>query len=289
MASAQTQDQYDALEDIVKCAVCLRIYTDPKSLPCLHSFCLECLRSLAEVNPDRNEITCPMCKRIIELSGNGVTDLPNDFKSVQIIDIWKRANAISTAASTSTSDSATSSHDSIAILCREQLEEGASYLIYKLGKYKKFGDCVALIKETLRAEVAEEIKMVNNWAALLRSQIDSLEEECVSKILEKEQQFITTLPQNPEHEKSSLQELCEQLQRLVLSENAPEMVSETQEDALPRLIQEVTFNLPDLPREIPSLKFVPSENIDISGHFGHIQENMISLDPLQMWSDQLEQ
>lgn len=34
------------LEDLVQCALCMDKLTDPKMLPCQHTFCLNCLQTL---------------------------------------------------------------------------------------------------------------------------------------------------------------------------------------------------------------------------------------------------
>ena len=56
------------LEQQLTCPVCLDIYTNPKSLPCLHSFCQHCLEGLP-VNPQGNKyyIKCPTCRTSTEL------------------------------------------------------------------------------------------------------------------------------------------------------------------------------------------------------------------------------
>ena len=56
------------LKQQLTCPVCLDIYTNPKSLPCLHSFCQHCLEGLL-VNPQGNKylIKCPTCRTSTEL------------------------------------------------------------------------------------------------------------------------------------------------------------------------------------------------------------------------------
>ena len=56
------------LEQQLTCPVCLDIYTNPKSLPCHHSFCQHCLEGLP-VNLQGNKyyIKCPTCRTYTEL------------------------------------------------------------------------------------------------------------------------------------------------------------------------------------------------------------------------------
>uniref|UniRef100_A0A1X7UJ75 Uncharacterized protein n=1 Tax=Amphimedon queenslandica TaxID=400682 RepID=A0A1X7UJ75_AMPQE len=68
----------EGIEDIpdpLKCAVCQDTYSDPKVLPCLHSFCKGCLSKLASIS---TSIKCPLCRNEHTLSPKGVDELlPN--------------------------------------------------------------------------------------------------------------------------------------------------------------------------------------------------------------------
>ena len=57
--------------DDLKCGICLELFQDPRSLPCLHTFCRECIQcSLKEEN---HSLKCPVCRAKHELSeGAGV-------------------------------------------------------------------------------------------------------------------------------------------------------------------------------------------------------------------------
>ena len=56
------------LEEQLTCAVCLDLYTNPKTLPCLHSFCQQCLEGLP-LDPQGGTyfIACPTCRHHTEL------------------------------------------------------------------------------------------------------------------------------------------------------------------------------------------------------------------------------
>ena len=50
------------MEGQLTCAICLDIYTNPKTLPCLHSFCQQCLEGLPlDPQGDNYFISCPIC------------------------------------------------------------------------------------------------------------------------------------------------------------------------------------------------------------------------------------
>ena len=68
MATTKPPSALIELQQQLTCPVCLDIYTNPKSLPCLHSFCQHCLEGLP-VNPHENKyfIKCPTCRTSAEL------------------------------------------------------------------------------------------------------------------------------------------------------------------------------------------------------------------------------
>ncbi|ESO96933.1 hypothetical protein LOTGIDRAFT_159688 [Lottia gigantea] len=57
-----------------ECPVCLEDYKQPKFLSCHHTFCLDCIRSMAT----SNLIICPLCKRAMTLPKK-LTDLTTNF------------------------------------------------------------------------------------------------------------------------------------------------------------------------------------------------------------------
>ena len=84
------------LEQQLTCPVCLEIYTNPRSLPCLHSFCQHCLEGLsADRQRKKRFIKCPTCRTSTELpepTGPGAFPVAfhiNNFK--QVYSLMKKA------------------------------------------------------------------------------------------------------------------------------------------------------------------------------------------------------
>ncbi|XP_019861185.1 PREDICTED: E3 ubiquitin-protein ligase TRIM71-like [Amphimedon queenslandica] len=76
------------LEERLTCPVCLDHYTNPKTLPCLHSFCHHCLERLPlDKKNETYYLSCPTCRHCIELPEEGIGAFPvafhlNDLKEM---------------------------------------------------------------------------------------------------------------------------------------------------------------------------------------------------------------
>ena len=76
------------LHEEVSCSVCMSKYTDPKQLPCLHSFCLHCLNEIQRTSGRRDKITCPECRQEFKVPDNGnLAALPTNFRINSLLDV----------------------------------------------------------------------------------------------------------------------------------------------------------------------------------------------------------
>uniref|UniRef100_A0A1X7UX65 RING-type domain-containing protein n=1 Tax=Amphimedon queenslandica TaxID=400682 RepID=A0A1X7UX65_AMPQE len=68
------------LEDQLTCPVCLDHYFNPKTLPCLHSFCQQCIEVLPlDKKNETYYLSCPICRHHTELPKEGVGAFPVAF------------------------------------------------------------------------------------------------------------------------------------------------------------------------------------------------------------------
>ena len=68
------------LKEQVTCSICLDIYTKPKTLACLHTFCCACLEKHALVSQTQGKFRCPECQTEVGIpEGNRFDNLPTSF------------------------------------------------------------------------------------------------------------------------------------------------------------------------------------------------------------------
>ncbi|XP_022777917.1 E3 ubiquitin-protein ligase TRIM71-like [Stylophora pistillata] len=85
----------DNLHEEVSCPVCMTTFTEPKQLPCLHSFCLHCLAGIQRNSGRHDVITCPECRKESQVPGGNLKDLPTNFRINSLLDVLAIRECIS--------------------------------------------------------------------------------------------------------------------------------------------------------------------------------------------------
>ena len=62
------------------CQLCSKPYIDPRILPCLHSFCRQCLHMVIEGSGDKHKMKCPTCQRSITVPEGGVNAIHQNLR-----------------------------------------------------------------------------------------------------------------------------------------------------------------------------------------------------------------
>lgn len=91
-SSSPRSSPLSKLEEQLTCSVCLDLYTNPKTLPCLHSFCQDCLEGLSldhQKISDAYYISCPSCRLRIDLT-DGVGVLPAAFHINNLMETYNQ-------------------------------------------------------------------------------------------------------------------------------------------------------------------------------------------------------
>ncbi|KAL5503049.1 hypothetical protein EMCRGX_G009940 [Ephydatia muelleri] len=82
MESVKTDTKSVALKEPLChtiCWVCFKPYNDPRILPCLHSFCLQCLDHAIQKCGSQQLFQCPTCERNVAITVGGASTLPQNL------------------------------------------------------------------------------------------------------------------------------------------------------------------------------------------------------------------
>jgi hypothetical protein len=78
MASASTSAMAE-LKGITECPICMEIYVDPRTLPCLHTYCFKCIEEFTKDNEPGTKTLCPVCRTEFIIPPIGVAGLRKNF------------------------------------------------------------------------------------------------------------------------------------------------------------------------------------------------------------------
>ena len=93
------KDEWEQIEEEITCSICKDLFTEPKTILCLHTFCEQCMKSTVETNRRLgSEVCCPLCRT--ELSQD-LGKVPTNFAIKRLIEIFrKRQESMHTTAHT---------------------------------------------------------------------------------------------------------------------------------------------------------------------------------------------
>ena len=86
----EVRELFRNLEKEAECALCLHTVKKPKTLPCLHSFCLICLDNLANFarRQLQTAVSCPVCLTPFQIpEGDTFAGLPTAFHLNRLVDV----------------------------------------------------------------------------------------------------------------------------------------------------------------------------------------------------------
>ena len=68
------------LREIAECPICMNVFTDPRVLPCIHTFCLDCLKRISETAQKRpgDKLPCPSCINEFLIPADGINGVPKN-------------------------------------------------------------------------------------------------------------------------------------------------------------------------------------------------------------------
>jgi len=81
-----------ATTDWTTCSICLEVFDNPKSLPCIHGFCLRCLERYFKDSVPGNKLPCPLCRKRFKVPADGLAGLQHHFFIQHLVDARNAAS-----------------------------------------------------------------------------------------------------------------------------------------------------------------------------------------------------
>lgn len=92
--SAEKSSATTQLNDITECCICLKTFTDPRMLPCIHTFCPQCLQDMVDKSDKKPEdaLPCPVCRKKFTIPEYGIQHIQKNFFMASIIEVRNALN-----------------------------------------------------------------------------------------------------------------------------------------------------------------------------------------------------
>ena len=101
--------QPKGITSYVTCQLCSNIFTDPRLLPCMHSFCFKCIKDETKF--------CPSCKKPFEIPEQGIQDLPRDLRKQYEVEVIEYAVKIEDSSEVACDRCMDSSENKATVFC----------------------------------------------------------------------------------------------------------------------------------------------------------------------------
>ena len=87
MVSGGVEKKWQQIEEEITCSICGDLFTDPKTIPCLHTFCKQCIEKSIESNKKMASIVCcPLCRA--PLPRDDMSSVPTNFTINRLVEIF---------------------------------------------------------------------------------------------------------------------------------------------------------------------------------------------------------
>ena len=96
MASGGIEKEWQQIEEEITCSICGDLFTDPKTIPCLHTFCKQCIvKSIKSNKKMASVVCCPLCRT--PLPRDDVSFIPTNFTINRLVEIFGRRKEVNSS------------------------------------------------------------------------------------------------------------------------------------------------------------------------------------------------
>jgi len=74
---------------MTECSICTEVFTDPRVLPCIHTFCLKCLLNSGKDRQPGDRMPCPLCRKEFTVPEDGLPGTQKNFFMEKLLHVRK--------------------------------------------------------------------------------------------------------------------------------------------------------------------------------------------------------
>jgi hypothetical protein len=79
MTTSKSISVREKLNNVTKCSICTETYSDSRVLPCIHTYCLKCIKNFSHNKYPGDYVSCPACRKDFVVPEHGIDSLPKNF------------------------------------------------------------------------------------------------------------------------------------------------------------------------------------------------------------------
>ena len=81
--------QLSVMKELTECCICTEVFTDPRVLPCQHTFCLQCLVNCGRDRRPGNRMPCPLCRTEFTIPADGLSGTQQNYDIEKLLSARK--------------------------------------------------------------------------------------------------------------------------------------------------------------------------------------------------------
>ena len=81
--------QLSVVRELTECSICTEEFTDPRVLPCQHTFCLKCLLNYGKDRRPEYRMPCPLCRQEFTIPVDGLSGIRKNFDMEKLVSARK--------------------------------------------------------------------------------------------------------------------------------------------------------------------------------------------------------
>jgi len=85
------------VDDITECPICTEVYTDPRVLPCIHTYCLKCITAWGRDKQPGDTVACPLCRKEVKIPEGGLGELQKNIFVEKLLEAKRMSGVHATA------------------------------------------------------------------------------------------------------------------------------------------------------------------------------------------------